>query len=205
MSPKFILGSSSKWRKCVVEENLPEVHVHMQMSPDIDEKAIRHDVPEIACQMIAQAKAEELKPALRMLCQENADAEYLLLTADQVVKYEGTMREKPESPEENFAFLKSYTRETPLFSCSAVCITHFPSERMEEGVDVVKVMFDNIPDDVIHAVIAKGDTLECCGGFTVEDLQEFMVDLKEADVPSIQGLPVDLVRSLMGKLSERVS
>eukprot|EP01061_Rhynchopus_euleeides_P022250 TRINITY_DN36256_c0_g1_i1.p1 TRINITY_DN36256_c0_g1~~TRINITY_DN36256_c0_g1_i1.p1 ORF type:complete len:202 (+),score=71.86 TRINITY_DN36256_c0_g1_i1:146-751(+) len=201
MPPKFILGSSSKWRKNVLQEAMPELEVHSQMSPDIDEKAIRHDHPETLCLSIARAKAEALKPAMRKLCTENPGTEYLLLTADQVVKHEGAIREKPESPEENYAYLKSYTRDAPLCTCSAISVTHFPSERSEDGVDVVQLSFDGIPDDVIRETIAKGDTMTCCGGFTIEDLHPYAVDLRPEDMPSIRGMPVGLLRSLTAKLA----
>lgn len=36
-------------------------------------------------------------------------------------------------------------------------------------MDVAKQHFDPIPEDVIDALIAKGDVLHSAGGFTVED------------------------------------
>ena len=54
---KIILGSSSRWRKQILEQ---AGYTFKVMSPDIDEKAIRHADSEQLALAIANAKADKL-------------------------------------------------------------------------------------------------------------------------------------------------
>ena len=54
---QIILGSSSRWRKDILEKMGYEFTC---MSPDIDEKAIRHEDPKEMTLMIARAKGKAL-------------------------------------------------------------------------------------------------------------------------------------------------
>jgi septum formation protein len=56
-----VLGSSSKWRRAVVEDSLG-LAVARIVSPDIDEKAIRHDDPAELVRLLANAKADAVLP-----------------------------------------------------------------------------------------------------------------------------------------------
>jgi septum formation protein len=59
MEYQIVLGSSSKWRKEVLQKL---GYDFICMSPDIDEKAIRHPDPKEMTLMIAKAKAQALLP-----------------------------------------------------------------------------------------------------------------------------------------------
>ena len=61
-----MLGSSSKWRRALVAGVLPEGFAMFdeQLSPDIDEKAIRRDDPAEMVLAIAHAKADKLEQEL---------------------------------------------------------------------------------------------------------------------------------------------
>jgi septum formation protein len=56
-----VLGSSSKWRRAVVEEGLG-LAIARTVSPDIDEKAIRHPDPSELVRLLAHAKADAVLP-----------------------------------------------------------------------------------------------------------------------------------------------
>ncbi|NQS90060.1 Maf family protein, partial [Patescibacteria group bacterium] len=86
---KIILGSQSKGRKKMLEEMGVEFEI---MPADIDEKAIRLKDPKELVLVIARAKADALKPRIS----EPA----ILITSDQVVVWQGKIREKPENGKE---------------------------------------------------------------------------------------------------------
>jgi predicted house-cleaning NTP pyrophosphatase (Maf/HAM1 superfamily) len=90
--PVLVIGSSSKWRHMVLGRHLGERYRLTMCSPDIDEKAIRHPVAEELCLAIARAKMQEV---LRKLNDSGAEYDYVL-TSDQVGRYRGEIREKPE-------------------------------------------------------------------------------------------------------------
>ena len=195
-SPVVILGSSSKWRKSVLEGSLPGL-ISKQMSADIDEKAIRHPDAEVLCVKIAQAKADELVPQIKELSLGTV----LLITGDQVVRFGSEIREKPETAEENYEFLTSYTPDTPLETCSSVVITSLPSGKQVTGVDVCRITFNEIPKAVQEIVVAKGETLQCCGGFVIEDsdLSPFIKSI-DGDIDSVQGMPINLTKKLLAEI-----
>lgn len=125
--PAFILGSSSASRLALLEATgVSDLTV---MTPDIDEKALGDRataVPVNLVRRIALAKADALVERLAggesKSDDEVGDAEggeaggepprgrgVVLLTGDQVVTYDGAIREKPVSEEEAHDFIASYS------------------------------------------------------------------------------------------------
>ncbi|KAL8267664.1 hypothetical protein R6Q59_001462 [Mikania micrantha] len=126
---RIILGSSSIARRKILAEMGYEFTL---MSADIDEKAIRTAKPEDLVMALAKAKAdaivskfqtiddqEDMKSSIliasdiangtpKLHIGEEKDAEpALLITCDQVVVYEGMIREKPSGGEEARQFIKN--------------------------------------------------------------------------------------------------
>ena len=92
----LILGTSSIFRRKMFREHfqdfiLQEANFEQFITPDIDEKAIRHDDPAKLCQMIAEAKCE----AILKNHAEKLPKDSIILTFDQVVQCNGQLREKP--------------------------------------------------------------------------------------------------------------
>lgn len=52
---------------------------------------------------------------------------------------------------------------------TSLVVTNKKAGKRVEVVDIARQYFDPIPEDVIDALIAKGDVLYSAGGFTVED------------------------------------
>lgn len=163
-------------------------------SPDIDEKAVRHPDPEQIPVEVAKAKAEAL------LARTDRAKPGLLITGDQVVLYDGKVREKPESTAEAHAFMASY-RAAPAVTVAAVVVTDIESGRMFSGVDKAEVHFDAaLPDAAIEGAIAggEGDCMWCCGALCIEDphvaphITRFV-----GTEDSIMGLPKALLVKLM--------
>lgn len=207
---RVVLGTSSKFRRKLFVDHFPEVSF-TTASPSIDEKAIsignvsRSELDPCALALaIAHAKADALMERLSTPSLEETTA---ILTLDQVVVYEGAIREKPQSEQQCREYLKSY-HTNPLQTVSAVVLVvvegnnKAPSEnlvksRRFDGVDIATQHFHHIPDHVIDKLIAKGDVMYCSGGITVEDslLAPYLAH-RDGSLESIMGLPVNLLRSL---------
>ncbi|CAD7934172.1 unnamed protein product [Amoebophrya sp. A25] len=118
------LGSASKWRRIVFEQ---EFGSSAFSTADIDEKAIRHPVAEVMTQRIARAKAEKIVGGelqhLQVKIRKDEDSSSasstnaatssirgpeMLLTLDQVIRFDGEIREKPTSLDEARRYLESY-------------------------------------------------------------------------------------------------
>lgn len=160
-----------------------------QMAADIDEKAIRHADPRELVAQIARAKAEALRPRL-------ADDE-LLLCSDEVIVCAGAVREKPESAAECRAFLRSYAQHRAE-AYTSVCVYDARTGRWFEDVAYAWVQFAAIPDWKADALIAQGDVLQSAGGFVVEELGDFTLEV-HGELETIQGLPRALTLELLGR------
>ncbi len=162
----IVLGSSSIWRRKVLEEaEIP----FKQLAADIDEKAIRFPRAEDLVRNIAAAKAGALLQSVK--------EPSLLITADQVVVWCGfgsdarinEIREKPRDAEEARQFLQSARETGWIESVTAVVVTDTATRRSRSVVDVLEVNVGSISDSAIDRAIKRGDILNSCGAFTIED------------------------------------
>lgn len=160
------------------------------MSPDIDEKAIRHPDPYQMPLLIAHAKADALLPKLK-------GKRCLLITSDQVILHNGSLREKPETPEECREFLLSYN-EGPAEAIVGLVVTNTVTGKRYDGVATAKQYFHDITEEKISELLNIGDVMYCCGGFVVEQMTECLGTL-EGEIETVQGLSADLTQKLLQK------
>lgn len=165
------------------------------ISPDIDEKAIRHKDPKVLALLIARAKNEAIVKKL------SKDA--IVVTSDQVVLVNNGVREKPISKDQAREFLRSYADNAPE-TVTAVVVANTKTGKSIEGVDVSKIYFRSIPEEVIDKLIQKGDVMFCAGGFMAEDplLAPFVIKV-EGSMDSVMGLPKLLTKKLIKGVSAR--
>ncbi len=183
---KVILGSASKQRRKVLER---WGYVFEVMTADINEKAIRFDDPRKLTMALAKAKAE----ALRLRIKEPV----LLITADQVVLWNGQILEKPESPEQARRFLKGYA-QYPAQPINAVVVTNTETGVQLGENDINTVYFRSFPDNVIEQLIAQGNIFSQAGAFSIEDpLIAPYVERIVGTLDSVEGLPKELTERLM--------
>lgn len=188
---KIILGTASKYRKEVFEEmGYTDFEV---MVADINEKTIRFDDPETLALALANAKADALLKRI------NDPA--ILITADQVVSWNGEIREKPENENQARDYLRSY-HFAPAYTISAVAVTNTATGKRASGANTVKIVFDQIPDAVIEQLIKQGDIFNKAGGFEVRDplLKPYVKGI-EGTMDSVMGLPKELTKRLMKEVS----
>lgn len=187
---KIILGSSSKGRKLALENAGYEFEV---VAPDIDEKAIRSDDPREIPLLITRAKAQ----AIREKVQEPA----LVIVGDQVVICDGHLQEKPESESDVRDFFARYNAGHPAETVSAIAVINIENGKQEEGLDIAKVYFKTVPEEVVAEYIASGEPFSNAGAFALEhDIIKPFIDRIEGTLDSIQGLPIKLMEELMSKV-----
>lgn len=186
---KIILGSQSKGRRGVLESMGYQFKV---MSSNIDEKSIRCDNPKQLTLTLANAKADALL--------EKIHEPSLLITSDQVVVWDGKIREKPTNKKEAQEFLHGYSTY-PAETVTAVVVVNTKTGKRNEGVDVAKVWFRSIPNDVIDTLVGQGDVYSHAGGFSIEDpvLKNYIKKIEGA-ADSVIGLPKVLTRQLITEM-----
>ena len=182
----IILGSQSQGRR----ELLSAMGYGFAVMPaHIDERAIRSEDPGALTLALAHAKADALLPQIH--------APALLITSDQVVVWQGTIREKPAHAEEARVFLRGYA-EGPAETVTAVVVTNTATGVRRQGVDRATVWFRRIPEVVIAQVIAQGDIFAHAGGFSITDpLLKAYIERMDGTAESVIGLPTALTRRLI--------
>lgn len=184
---KIILGSSSKYRRELLEKNGYKVEV---MAPDINEKVIRsHDYYELPL-LVARAKADAL---LSKISEPS-----ILITADVVVVCNGSLYEKPNDEKEAKAFLEIYGGGAPAEIAAALVVTNTANGKQAEGVDMTSVHFNFIPPAAIEDFIKNGDPFTKAGGFGIQSpiLQPYIKEIKGTR-ESIMGMPLHLLEKLI--------
>ncbi|WJX15763.1 hypothetical protein P8452_05869 [Trifolium repens] len=191
---KIILGSSSAARRKILSEMGYQFTL---MSADIDEKSIRKDTPEELVMALAEAKAEAILQRLPVGDYLKDAEPTLLITSDQVVVYEGVIREKPSSKEEARQFLKDYSGRQAA-TVGSVLVTNLKTGLRKGGSDRVEIYFNEIPDEIIEKLVDEGITLYVAGGLIIEHPLIFPY-VKEVvgTTDSVMGLPKDLTEKLL--------
>lgn len=152
----IILGSSSLSRKTVLESMGFSFTI---ISPDIDERAIRRDDPRELVTAIAQAKMDAVL--------EKVQGEAIVICSDQVMVVDGKVREKPESKEEAYAFISTYSTLPQVATSATVVCNTANGRRLCEVVEVM-VTCDPIPLENIRAFVDSGEAFNYAGGLAVD-------------------------------------
>ena len=184
---KLILGSSSKYRKNILEK---AGYVFDILVPDIDERLIQTNDPYQRPLIVARAKADVLIPKIK----EPA----LLITSDVIAVCDGIVREKPQSKDEAREFLREYSRGVGPEGVTAIVIYNTVTKEYFEGIDKAQVFFNQFPELVIEHFIENGDALGRAGGFGVQSpILRPYVKIIKGDEESIVGMPIVLLKKLL--------
>ena len=194
----LILGSQSQSRHAILREmGYTDFEV---VTAGIDESAIRAPAAEDLVVLLAQAKAEAILAKLALnpsTKQVEKDVPVLLITADQVVVHEGIILEKPKSAEEARRVIRGYTR-APAITVGSILVTNLATGVRAGGVDKAEVYFNEIPDEVIDALIEEGSVFYSAGGLLVEHpLVSPLVEAMVGTLDSVMGMSKDLLQSLI--------
>ncbi|XP_021717080.1 maf-like protein DDB_G0281937 isoform X1 [Chenopodium quinoa] len=221
---KIILGSKSKARREIMVEMGYEFTI---MTADIDEKAIRKEKPEDLVMTLAEAKADAVISKLQiadkqvndneptlLIAADTAEATLtnssngdlrtdagptILITADQVVVYEGMIREKPSGKEEARQYLKDYSGRKAS-TVSSVLVTNLQTGFRKGEWDRVEIVFDEIPDDTIDKLIEEGAVLHVAGALIIEHpLIKPLVKQVVGTTDSVMGLPKAVTERLIAE------
>jgi len=218
-----VLGSKSFTRKAILGEmGLP----YRVVVADIDERAIRMDTPEALVSALANAKADAIVARIRDgtvsvsvdgggdVTDPRVDdgssndslSACLLITCDQVVVYDGAIREKPRDASEARRFITSYG-EKPVSTVGAVAVTDLVTgERFGPLVDRATVRFDPIPTHVVDFLIDEGTCLHCAGGLMVEHPKMVALAAEtEGSADALMGLSKATVGALLLEALEKRS
>ena len=213
--PKFILGSRSSSRRSLLEATGATFDIQCA---DIDEKALgdrSSDRPTDLVRHLAVAKADALLSRFQSSSGGSGGASAaatageaagapaggrILLTGDQVVAFEGAIREKPQSRDEARAFLESYARG-PCSTVGAICLHDMASGCRVVGLHVAEIHLDPLPTESIDAMVNDDYVLGCAGALMIEHpMMAPHVRRIDGGVDSVLGLGTGVLAHLVDEL-----
>ena len=215
----LILGSASFTRKLILKQMSIDYHVLVR---PINEKEVGYretDSPESLVQAVAQAKMNHLMTEMTSGNCENdlpprstddnnnnnnsANAEWVIMTADQVVTCQGRILEKPDSIAQAKEFVTQYGKHA-CSTVGCVVLTHYPSRTTISGIHSATVHFlptltEDVASNMIDTLIEQNEPiLSCAGGLMIEHpLTQQYVDRIDGNTDSVMGLCPETVRRLL--------
>ena len=192
--PKPILASSSPIRAKMLADAGVSVE---QISPRVDEDAVKaallaegHGPQEIA-DALAEIKATKVS---------GKSPNRLVIGADQVLEQDGTLFNKPSSPEVAKQHLKAFSaRRHRLISAAVIAEDGRPVFRAVQSVTLhVRPLSEAFIDDYLSR--APASIFDCVGGYQLEGFGAQLFSKVEGDYFTVLGLPL---LDILGYLRER--
>ncbi|HWY79731.1 MAG TPA: Maf family protein [Candidatus Sulfotelmatobacter sp.] len=187
---KIILGSSSQFRKQMLQEMGYDFEV---VSPDINEKLIRDVNPEKLVLSLALAKAKAIT--------NNIKYPATIITADQVISFDGTIREKPKDEQDARSFLLSYGIK-PSKVINGIVVTNTLNNKQVTAIDIVEFYLEPLTKEVIDELIKQKIIFQCAGALRLEDplMKPFIKEIRGTP-DSFMGLSKKLTESLLKEVA----
>ena len=204
----LILGSASFTRKLILSEmNIP----YLKIIRPIDEKSIgdrTSDAPHDLVLTLAIAKMNHLVNEIQNgnCHEEQAKAECIILTGDQVVTHDGNILEKPIDIDEAKQFVNGYAK-SPCSTVGSCVLTHLPSMVQVSGVDNATIHFkSSINGELVDMLLAEdAPILSCAGGLMIEHpLTKQHIERIDGTEDSVMGLSKDLIERLLDELKDKL-
>lgn len=185
MTKKLILGSTSPFRKAILEKlQIP----FETASPNIDETTLPGENPEQLVARLAEQKA-------KAVAQTYSDA--LIIGSDQVAVLDNEIMGKPGNHDNAVAQLSRASGKRVTF-LTGLCLYNSESQHSQVEVVPFSVVFRQLSTSQIEHYLQHEQPYNCAGSFKSEGLGIALFDRLEGDDPNtLIGLPlIRLIRML---------
>ncbi len=182
---KIILASSSPYRR----ELLARLGIPFEtVSPEVDESPLPGEAPPALAERLAVAKARKVAAGR---------ANTLVIGADQVAVYGGTIFGKPGGREAAAAQLRAASGRTVVLY-TGLALVNSDTGRVQSEVLPYRVTFRPLDETLIQRYLDKEQPYGCAGSLRSEGLGIVLLEKFDGDDPNaLIGLPlIRLVRML---------
>lgn len=170
---KILLASGSPRRKQLLTELGHEVTV---VKPDFDESQIQCEVPAALVAALAEGKGQSVP------CPKGA----MLVAADTVVVFKGTVLGKPTDEAEAQSMLRALSGQSHEVYTGVYLQYGHVTRRF---TDRAEVLFRDLTDQEIRAYIATGSPMDKAGSYGVQD-SGFAAEIK-GSYYTVMGFPIE--------------
>jgi len=185
MHANLILASSSVYRR----ELLTRLQLPFScVTPDVDESALAHELPQETALRLAQVKA-------RKVALDNPNA--LIIGCDQVATLDNIQLGKPLTHENATKQLRLMRGREVIFH-SALCLYNPLTLKMHAEVVPYVVTFRDLSDAQIESYLIKEQPYQCAGSAKSEGLGIAIIEKMTGDDPNaLIGLPLIKLVSML--------
>jgi MAF protein len=176
--PLVILGSTSSFR----EQLLKKLQLDfVQISPDIDETPLKDETPKKMVHRLSLKKAQEIA---------NNQPNAIIIASDQTAVFNDLPVGKPHSVENAIKQLSDFSGHCITFYTGLVVI-NTATQQTYQTMDITKVHFRDLSENVIRNYIEIEQPLNCAGSFKSEGLGITLFNRIESNDPNaLIGLPL---------------
>lgn len=185
--PEILLGSSSPFRAAL----LKKLRINFtQDSPEIDESPLKDESPRAMVERLTQHKALALKVA---------HPTKIIISSDQTACLNNQPLGKPHTFENAIKQLQSFSGNAIVFYTGLGVLD--PTGRYYQAMDVTKVHFRELSDQMIINYVEAEQPFHCAGSFKSEGLGITLFEkIESCDPNALIGLPLIELTSIFHKL-----
>lgn len=185
--PKILLGSSSPFRA----QLLKKLHIDFEQdSPEIDETPLKGESPKAMVERLTQLKAKALK---------DTHPDKIIISSDQTACLNEQPLGKPHTVENAIKQLQSFSGKTVIFYTGLGVLD--TTGRYYCAMDITKVSFRELSQEMIENYIAIEQPLNCAGSFKSEGLGITLFEkIESIDPNALIGLPLIELTSIFKKM-----
>jgi len=196
-SKKVILASGSIHRRNILEELGFKFEVMTSNFPETLEKTNSKDYVEKTC-----------KGKFDVFLKDNSKLDCdILITADSIIDFKGTIREKPADDFEVTKWFKEYSNNGVKVLTSVIIGI---IKKDKDGNNYVKAMLQSTPetiiwfqeltDDIISDYIKSGEPYNKAGGIGIQGIAKTLITKIDGCFYNVIGLPVQIFSENLIKL-----
>ncbi|MDM7858002.1 Maf family protein [Thiopseudomonas acetoxidans] len=183
----LVLASSSVYRRELLQRlQLP----FTSCSPNIDERPLADETPQMLVQRLAVAKARALRAQF---------LQHLIIGSDQVAVLDGQILSKPGTAAAAIAQLTAASGRSVTFY-TGLCLLDSASGTIEVDCVPFTVHFRTLSPEQVSRYIEREQPLDCAGSFKSEGLGISLFRATEGeDATSLIGLPLIRLCDMLSK------
>lgn len=194
MQKKLILGSSSPYRKALLERLRIPFECY---SPNIDESPLNEESAINLVKRLSIAKAQAVDFARQ---QNTPNSNDLIITSDQVAVLNGQILGKPHTIENAIKQLSSFSGNKVSF-LTGLCVFDQQDRSYQYTLNEYHVHFRVLTTAEITQYVSIEQPLDCAGSFKCEGLGVCLFEKMEGDDPnSLIGLPLISLSKLLREI-----
>ena len=191
MNQKIILATTSSQRHGLAQT----MGLEFEIAPSNYEEDMTKEMnPKEMVITFAYGKASDVAKRFK---------EGIVIGIDTIVVFNGKNLGKPNTEEEAFNMLKSYSGKKQ-YVYSGVCLVDCKTGKTIKDCEITEVYFKKLENKEIESYIATGEPMDKAGGYGVQDLASIFIKKINGCYFNVMGFPIYNIYKNLKKLGVNI-